>query len=185
MANFFGNSPNHEEPKFTSVPYQPPPGGDSDGSLNPPNFNNFQTPKRSKTWLWITLAIVTPLFLCCLGIGGCTYFLIESERPYFDVTNEFYAALRDGQNPDPYLCNDLKNSAEFDQLLNDYEENNGKVRSYDFFNIEIVNNEATVTGDVNRSGRDNIFATIDIVEENGEKKVCNVLESGTPRSLNP
>lgn len=91
---------NNDEPKSDQpgwaapdgiVPQSPPPVSPESQGLHPV-VNPYQQPvkKKSKLWLWITLAIVIPLLLCGLGVGGCTLWLVGTTKPAVDATNDFY-----------------------------------------------------------------------------------------------
>lgn len=184
MTDNFSNNPYGEEPKYSSAEYQPPPGPESNAQFQSSQYGEYNMPKKKrKTWLWVTLGITIPLFFCGLGIGGCSYLLFDSTRVDFDVTNNFYAALRDDSDINPYICDELRSSPSFNSLLIKYEDNYGPVESFDFNSFETVNGTTEIMGIVNRTNRRSLQTSVRVIEEDGTERVCNIVEVSQSRGL--
>ncbi len=140
-----------------------------------PQQNPYSQPpkKKSKLWLWITIGIVVPLFLCGLGIGGCAFFATKTIAPAINATNDFYRAAKAGEDLDPYTCQRyLDQGSSFNDIFADQP----KIDSYRFTEVDITNGKATVDGKVTREGV-TFDAEIDLEKNDGKFKVCYVEES--------
>ena len=173
MADDFNNqNPPSDQPGWASAGNNQNPYGQQPGY---PQQNPYpqQPKKKSKLWLWITIAIVVPLFLCGLGVGGCAIFAAKSLTPPIDATNSFYKAAKAGDDLDPYTC---KRFLDQDSSFNDIFDSEPKIDSYNFSSVDITDNEAKVQGTVTREGKE-FEATIDLEKDDGKFKVCYVRES--------
>lgn len=139
---------------------------------------NEQPKKKSKLWLWITLSIVVPLFLCGLGIGGCTLWVVSETKPAVDATNKFYHAAQDGKDLDSLTCKRfLKQDGSFNFVFQSKEETKRGIVSFDFKDVTTTNGEAEVTGTVKRENGTTYKTIVNLDKENGKFKVCTIRES--------
>lgn len=159
-------APGYAQPQVpgmqSSNPYVPTPG------MNPPQ-------KKSKLWLWITLAIVIPLFLCGLGIGGCAILAVRETSGAVGSVNDFYHAAQSGRDLDPYTCERFLDQGGFNDEFEQVESDLGEIDGYDFKSYNNENGLVTVEGTVTRDGK--ILNTeVELVKEDGQYKVCYVHE---------
>ncbi len=146
------------------------------GNQIPQNNPVYPTQKKkSKLWLWITLAIVIPLLLCGLGIGGCTVWFVNETKSATGVTNDFYAAAKAGKDTDPYSCAERVDDGVLTVYLDDSTTNNGKISNYNFTSYNNSNGVVIVSGTVTRRGIAR-STEVEVVKEDGKHKVCNITE---------
>jgi hypothetical protein len=177
--------PVSQPPTSESVPYAPPPGGQAQyqqpyPQQYPQGYPQAAPPKKSKLWLWVTLAIVIPVTLC--GIGALIFgvFVANEVTKPVDATNEFYKAVKEGQNLDDLTCQRyLDEDGDLNVDMDDIADIRGDVESYDFNSVETdesaSDNAAEVTGTVTRDGT--VYDTTVILDKEGDDyKVCSLRE---------
>lgn len=132
-------------------------------------------PKKSKLWLWITLAIGIPVLICGIGAVIFGLFLSGEVKSQFDPVNKLYSAARDGESITDYLCEDEKEFGSVEINLEEYKDLNGEIDSFNFKSSDTTNGDTTITGTVTRE--DGTFdAEVDLVKEDGDYKVCSISE---------
>lgn len=140
-----------------------------------PTPGTNQPQKKSKLWLWITLAIVVPLFFCGLGIGGCAILAVRETSGAVGSVNDFYSAAQSGRDLDPYTCEKFLDQGGFNEEFEQVESDLGEIDSYDFKSYNNENGLVTVEGTVTRDSK--VFNTeVELSKENGKYKVCYVHE---------
>lgn len=177
--------PQTPPPAAAQYPQQSPYGeqpayGQQPGYGQQPNFQNNPPKKKSKLWLWITLAIVIPLLLCGLGVGGCAFWAYNETKPAIDATNEFYAAAQKGSDLSKIQCEAATNQdVDFNDDMQSIEDQLGEIDSYNFSSIETDSSsefDITVSGTVTRDGQ-KVEAIVGLNKDNGTFKVCGVREN--------
>ena len=158
-----------------TVPYDP---NDPFNQLNASQNPNLPYKKKSKLWLWITIGILTPMLLCGLGIGGCTYFVVSKTKPAFNEVNKFYAALKQDKDVMSFECKKTIKDYGIDELNNFATQINskyGKITSYDFNGYDNTNGIESISGTVkheHQTTKSRVF-----VEKEGSKyKICSAVE---------
>lgn len=159
----------------TPPPYQN--GYQQPGAFPPPvNQYGQQPKKKSKLWLWITLAVVIPMLLCALGAGACTIFAVSEAKPPIDATNNFYKALKAEKDLDSLTCERYLRIGSFNDYF--YSEDNPvePLDKYVFDDVELNgDNQAVVRGTVTRDGIE-YETEVQLDKDNGKYKVCRIDE---------
>ena len=90
-----------------------------------------------------------------------------------DATNAFYKAAKAGDDLDPHTCQRYLDEG---SSFNDIFDAQPDIDKFNFSEVDIVNDEAKVTGTVTRSGKE-FDAEIDLEKDDGKFKVCYIREN--------
>lgn len=141
------------------------------------SYPSAKPEKKSKLWFWITLSIVIPLFLCCLGTAGCTVYIYKRTSAPIDAANTYYKALKNHEELDDLTCSGYKGIKIYTDSVYDSAAARAIIDSYDFNSARTFNgNEISVEGIVVRNGKKR-YSQVVIKKEDGKYKVCGSSEN--------
>lgn len=137
----------------------------------PAGYPPAEQPKQRRIWPWFLLGI--PL-LFALGIGACSLLLFNAVRGPVDATNAYVANLDNGDYGAAYdsLCDADRAATPRDVWTAEAAaEITGDITGYRFSTVDVVNDEATVTGTIEIDGT-SLDAQFSLVDEDGDWRVC-------------
>ena len=172
LMSYDPNQPADGQPQPPS-PYAPPPQyGQQPTSYSQapmygpqPQFYPQPTPKKSRRWLWITLAIILVVL-----IGGATAIVLTvNNSPAKTVVQQYYNAVekQDYSTAYSYLAiqtltinGQQQNASQglYTQVAQTIDQENGKVTAYNIIGIDLnfsnsTGNTATITVNVSRGSQ--------------------------------
>ena len=165
MTGPFNSNPNQPDNQINNPidrGYSPPPQQQTqnvDGST-------FVPPKKKAKWPWIVGGIF--LFLLILG-GGCSFAVYKLISSPVGVTNQYYAALSEGDynRAQEFLCDELSSVS-----ANDLESVYPNISEPEFFSVsKFSENKEIVSGTLRADGLEQVVVT-QVEKEDGDWKVC-------------
>lgn len=179
------NQPPYGTPQVPPTVYGPPPAQQSYGI--PPYAQAPQpAPKKSRRWLWITLAIVGGvLVLACGGCAFATGFFANMVGAPNSAVDQYYKAIESQDYNTAYTHLQVDtftwqgqqiqaSSAVFTQIGNALDTQKGKVTKHTITSVNVNNDSATVKVDVTRSGTSTYTVTLELSKVNNEWKITRL-----------
>lgn len=122
----------------------------------------------------VLLIVAGGILAIVLGIGKLTEPL--------DVTNDYLSALQDARYEDAYalLCDerqDAQTEDEFVRIVENEEDEQGRITGFDFTSSEITNGRATTEGTLELDGVE-YDARARLHHEDGDWRICSVTFDG-------
>ena len=126
--------------------------------------------KKSRRSLWVTLAVIFGVLV--LAIGSCTVWFVSTVKAPVDKSNEFLAAIDNGDYAEAIALSDPGCSQEMSEadLAAGFR---GADITYNLNNSSITNSRATVSGSFSMVG-ESVSAIEVYLRNDGGWKVCGL-----------
>jgi flagellar basal body-associated protein FliL len=192
LMSYDPNQPANGQPQPPS-PYAPPPQYGQQPTYDSqapmygpqPQFYPQPTPKKSRRWLWITLAIILVVL-----IGGATAIVLTvNNSPAKTVVQQYYNAVEKQDYSTAYsylaghtltLNGQQQNASQglYTQVAQTIDQENGKVTAYNITGIYLnfstsTGNTATITVNVTR-GSTTQEVHVQLQQEGNDWKIVNI-----------